>query len=312
MKQIYVITGQTATGKTQKAIDLASADHGEIINADSRQIYKKLDLITGKDLNITDGDFHLKRKLTIFDIGFYMIHGTDIPLWLYDVIDPNEPFSAFDYRECALAVIADIIDRGKTPIIVGGTYFYLKHLLYGSVQMNGEPDSELRQELNQKKVHELQYILETENEALFHSLNDSDKQNPHRLIRKIEITRNMGTPEAPPQRLHDLFPDHQIVTQGYYYGKKESLAEAISKRVEKRLERGAVLEVQTLISRGYHAEDPGLKTIGYVQIYEYLQKRIDYMTMKQEWITKELQYAKRQLTFMKQNVDIQWHHVDEK
>src|SRR3989344_2796407 len=103
---MIVITGQTATGKTDLALKLSKKHNGELINFDSRQIYRYLDIITGKDLPVSQ------------------IH-------LYDIVTPDQYFSSFDYALRAEEIIKNVINRGKTPILVGGTYLYLKHLLYG-------------------------------------------------------------------------------------------------------------------------------------------------------------------------------------
>src|SRR4051812_37635452 len=104
MNKLIVITGQTATGKTSLASDFVKKNNGEIVNADSRQIYKYLDIITGKDL----AQFAGQR------------------VWLFDIADPKLPFSSFEFKEAALFAVEDIIKRKKTPIVIGGTYLYLK------------------------------------------------------------------------------------------------------------------------------------------------------------------------------------------
>ena len=131
---MIIITGQTATGKTKLALELAKKHNGELVNFDSRQIYKYLDIITGKDIP--------KEKI-----------------WLYDLVTPDQYFSSFDFVKFVTPIIEDIKKRGKTPILVGGTYLYIKHLLYGIDNNNSPPDFELRQKLNFKSVKELQDIL---------------------------------------------------------------------------------------------------------------------------------------------------------
>src|SRR3989338_8272515 len=122
---MIIITGQTATGKTKLALDLVKKHDGELINFDSRQIYKYLDIITGKDI--------AKNKI-----------------WLYDIVSPDQYFSSFDFVKLVTPIIADIKKRGKTPILVGGTYLYLKHMLYGIDNDNSPPDFKLREKLNKK------------------------------------------------------------------------------------------------------------------------------------------------------------------
>lgn len=308
MKKIHVITGQTATGKTSYAIDLAKKINGELINCDSRQIYKNLDIITGKDTDKTTGTFQLKSSIHNFDIGYYTFKDFGIPIWLYDIVHPDKAFSTFDFKTCAVEVIQDIFSRNKTPIIVGGTYFYLKHLLYGTVEIFVEPNEILRSELNNKTVADLQNILKEHDEELFNNLNNSEKYNPHRLIRKIEIQQNKTVVQKSEPSLKDIFPDIGFEITGFEFSSKEFLKENIKKRVEERLTNGAIDEVKHILET-YSKNDPGLKTIGYAQIISYLDGNISADTMKTEWITKEIQYAKRQLTFMKQNKDIAWHQV---
>jgi tRNA dimethylallyltransferase len=187
---IIIITGQTATGKTQLALNYAKKYDGELINCDSRQVYKYLDIITGKDL--TDNTFHKKYTLHHLTIGHYNLQTTHyqlptIPIWLYDIVDPKDNFSSFDFQLCAIEVLKDIISRGKTPIIVGGTYFYLKHLLYHNQGENIMPNWQLRGDLENKSVEELQHLLQQYDQELFDEMNDSDRQNPRRLMRKIEM-----------------------------------------------------------------------------------------------------------------------------
>lgn len=308
MKKIYVVTGQTATGKTSYALELARKVDGELINCDSRQIYQELDIITGKDLDKTTGDFLLSREINEFEVGSYYFSDANIPIWLYDIVSPDKTFSTFDYRLCALDVINDIIERDKTPILVGGTYFYLKHLLYGTVETKVEPNNELRAELITKTVSELQQMLQAINLEFFNQLNNSDKNNPHRLIRKIEILKSNPKTTEKESSLSELLPGHTIEILGFKFAEKEILKKNIEKRVEERLKNGAIEEVKQLLT-SYNLTAPGLQTIGYKQVIDYLNEHLSYVEMKKQWITKEIQYAKRQVTFMKQNTQIQWQNV---
>lgn len=308
MSTIYIITGQTATGKTKYAIDLASKENGELINCDSRQIYKQLDIITGKDLNLTDKTFHLQKKLDKFDIGYYQTLQNPTKIWLYDVVDPKLPFSTFEYIHCATESIKHILSENKTPIIVGGTYFYLKQLIHGGINHAVDPNWNLRKALEYKSVKELQQLLKKENEKLFESMNNSERHNPQRLIRWIEITPSAGNDlnQSHKNTLIDVFPDLKIKMVAVTPPPKEILKKRIEKRVEERLQNGAIEEVKKLLTNGYTSADPGLKTIGYAQIIKYLDMTISNVEMINEWITKELQYAKRQYTFMKKDPHIEW------
>ena len=282
---MIIITGQTATGKTKLAQELVKKHDGELINFDSRQIYKYLDIITGKDI--------AKNKI-----------------WLYDIVSPDQYFSSFDFVKLVTPIIADIKKRGKTPILVGGTYLYLKHLLYGIDDDNSPPDFKLRDRLNNKSVKELQNILTKLDVQSINRLNNSDLNNPRRLIRKIEIASNRkGTlligsvlKRTDPGIVPEIFI-------GLKYKDKGKLRQAIEKRVEGRLKNGAIEEVKKLLKMGYTENDPGLKTIGYQQIIKYLDKELTKEKAIEDWINKEVQYAKRQYTFMKKDNNIKWKEI---
>lgn len=323
--KLILITGQTATGKTSRAFEYAQKENGELVNCDSRQIYKCLDIITGKD---SSGNFICEKNRGDFNVGFYNVshpsyqqagsspHTTR--LWLYDIVSPNQYFSSFDYVQCALFVIHKILDQEKTPIIVGGTYLYFKHLLYSIETEHIPPDWDLRKKLANKTVEKLQDELKTIDADFFNRLNESEKQNPQRLIRKIEIALSplyhslplKNFPKQPyslPYKLNMKNIPIQFI--GLKYATKERLISAIKQRVEKRIQQGAFEEVETLLKKGYTAQDPGIRTIGYQQIIKYLQGLCTKEQAKEEWTTKEIQYAKRQYTFMKKDENIIWEEV---
>lgn len=309
MKTI-IITGQTATGKTDLALSQAIQNNGEIVNFDSRQVYKKLDIITGKDINLST--FTAVKKLNGFDIGYYLIGQTK--LWLYDVVDPKQYFSSFDFVTCAREVIEMIRLAGKVPILVGGTYLYLYHLLYKIETEHIPPDFLLRQKLNDKNITYLQDKLKNIDQVLFEHLNESDRNNPQRLIRKIELAnhykkRGVKVPTVMKYAYNDFFSSADIEYSGVVFKDKNLLKKTISNRVEKRLKQGAIEEVKSLIQNGYNEQDPGLKTIGYKQIFQFLKNKCSKEEAIQDWINKEVQYTKRQLTFMKKDPNLQWIYV---
>lgn len=285
---MIIITGQTATGKTKLAQELAKkippAGGGELINFDSRQIYKYLDIITGKDI--------LKNKI-----------------WLYDIVFPDQYFSSFDFVKLATPIIKDVEDRNKTPILVGGTYLYIKHLLYGIDDNNSPPDFKLREKLNSKSVNYLQKMLIKLNKTVFENLNHSDQLNPRRLIRRIEIGKYQQThAKKPPMSPTSLIsPISQFI--GLRYKDKSKLRQVIEKRVEERLKNGAIDEAKKLLQMGYKESDPGMKTLGYQQIIKYLNKELTKEKAIEDWINKEVQYAKRQYTFMKKDKNIKWREI---
>lgn len=315
---MIIITGQTATGKTKLALEIAknitSPGGGELINFDSRQIYKYLDIITGKDI----------PKNSQLKDGYYLLPTTytlqPIKLWLYDIVTPDQYFSSFDFVKQVTPIIEDIKKRGKTPILVGGTYLYLKHLLYGIDVNNSPPNFELREKLNNKSVDYLQKYLISLNPQIFNDLNHSDQLNPRRLIRRIEIETGVETSGVPaawrrpfgrrtPTGKKARQAQFQFKIIGLKYKNKGKLCQAIEKRVGKRLKNGAIEEVKKLLQMGYKESDPGLKTIGYQQIIKYLNKEMTEKQAIEDWINKEVQYAKRQLTFMKKDKNIKWREI---
>lgn len=287
MLKIIIITGPSATGKTKLALEYAKKENGELVNFDSRQVYKYLDIITGKD------------------------KPDNLHVWLYDLIDPKEYFSSFDFTKAAIKVIKDILHRKKTPILVGGTYLYLYHLLYKIETENIPPNTVLREKLNNETVTSLQQKLKKIDQELFESLNGSDRQNPQRLIRKIEIAafykkRGKKVPTVMQYIYNEFFKDKTIEYVGLTYKNREDLLDAIKLRINKRLKEGALDEVKNLMKQGYTENDPGMKTIGYQQIISYLRGKITKQQAIDLWTLKEFQYTKRQLTFMKKDPNIVW------
>ena len=288
MKKIIVITGQTSTGKTRLAQMMKDKWNGELINCDSRQIYKYLDIITGKDI---------------------------VDVRLYDIVDPKQHFSSFNYVNVAIPVIRRILSSNKTPILVGGTYLYIKHLLYGADTERIPPNWAKRSELGSKTTKELQDDLKKISPEAYYALNNSDRNNPRRLMRKIEIAlyyrkkKKSYNPKTLSDRLHIAHLSIEII--GLVFKSKETLRESIRKRIEERIKKGAISEVRKLLSLGYTKQDPGLQTIGYQQLIPVIEKRTSLEKAVDEWVTKEVQYAKRQYTFMKKDKHIQWKYLKE-
>ncbi len=308
---IYVITGQTATGKTSRALEIAIEHHGELINCDARQMYKKLDIVTGKDLSVTSGTFTRLKSANMYDIGYYEI-GSNSKIWLYDIVQPEQSFSAFEYRKLALEVIRDMLDRGKTPIIVGGSYFYLQHLLYDILEIPIPSNPSLRETLKNESTENLQKILISESPDTFNLLNNSEKYNTQRLIRKIEIVRSGAHVPLPHKEDYIFAPpfdENAITMEGFQFAERSHQHTVITQRIESRIKEGAIDEVEKLLASGYTGEEPGLQTIGYQQIIRYLHKELAYEAMVKEWRTREIQYAKRQYTFAKRDPHISWVEV---
>ncbi|MEN9327354.1 MAG: tRNA delta(2)-isopentenylpyrophosphate transferase, tRNA dimethylallyltransferase [Candidatus Parcubacteria bacterium] len=308
MNKVIVVTGQTATGKTRLALTYAAHNNGELINCDARQIYKYLDIVTGKDL--TDHTFYPVDISLPFSVGYYRLEDTNI--WLYDIAEPSQYFSSHAYARLASNVVARVLAAGKTPIIIGGSYFYLKHLLYGDSFSEKSHDPILRNQLSAMTLEELSSYLIKLNPAMYESMNNSDRNNSRRLIRRIErvmsgttrdVFENGYTYTLEKKLGHDALDIEYI---GLRHEHREQLTDTIIKRVDNRLKEGAIEEVQRLIEKGYTLSDPGMKTIGCLQLYKHLREGMSLEKARNEWILREVQYAKRQYTFMKQDPHIEW------
>lgn len=310
MNKCIVITGQTATGKTSYALKLAKERGGDIINFDSRQMYRHLDIITGKD--IESKNFVTIKKITLPDvgdaiIGYYTVQ--DVKVWLYDAVDPKQYFSSFDFKTLAHELLSSCLDDKTIPIFVGGSYLYIKHLLYGFDSETIPPNWELRNELNHMAVSDLQKKLKNTSRIQFEAMNNSDRQNPRRLIRKIEISISRSTPGVTNRSLIKSKSTPGVTISkfiGFRYKEIDTLAMIIRKRVRERLEMGAIEEVKALLQQGYTSFDPGLNTIGYKEVIEFLEGKLTKQEMIERWVLSEVQYAKRQYTFMKKDANIVW------
>lgn len=309
---IYILFGQTATGKTAKALELAKVHDGEIVNFDSRQIYQKLTIVTGKDIPKNSKYQKSKIKYKEYEIGYYDFQTVGLSdfttrIWLYDIVDPKQPFSSADYVACAELVLTDIVRRGKSPILVGGTGYYLYHLLYGVPKIDVPQDWSFRNALSHKTVEELQSLLIEKDKKTYATMNESDRFNPRRLIRRLEILEFGGALVAKPttptllSRLCNpggwQMDNLKINPIPFFHSDSKDKETKIRNRVISRIEQGAIVETQALLASGYTVDDPGLNAIGYRQIADYLTDKITKEQMIEQWITKEMQYSKRQKTF---------------
>ena len=283
---ILVVTGQTATGKTKLALSVAQKVSGDILSADSRQIYKYLDIISGKD--VVENNFVLVTQIGNYAIGYYTVH--TVRIWLYDVVDPKQYFSSYDWALCAQTVLTILRTQHKTPLIVGGSYFYIKALIDGLISTT-MPNWQLRRELETVSVYELQNRLKITQPDLYTTMNRSDKYNRRRLIRKLEQTHvtNQNSGLKP-------LEGYNIQWVGLIHQTSEELKKAIENRVKVRMKQGATDEVALLMNMGYSSNYPGMHSIGYRQLADYSGTDTNLKQALAQWIVKELQYAKRQKT----------------
>jgi tRNA dimethylallyltransferase len=291
MKKVLTITGQTATGKTNLASEIAKKIDGEIVSFDSRQAYKYLDIISGKDFDSNTPEYKtIKVKDGNKKLPTFMVNG--IPVWLYDIFDPHERIDLSIYFELAEAVIEDIYKRKKFPILVGGTIFYLKAFFEGIDTLGIEVDTSLRSELSVLSVIDLQNILKSLNKSRFEMMNHSDSLNPRRLIRAIEVEKNtISLPKQHGSR-YDLLTIALI-------GTKEDLTYKIKQRVQNRIENGAVDEINMLLQRGYTYTDPCFTGNGYQHFAKGYQEKKTLSEIVDLWEKGEIEHTRKQLVFLK-------------
>lgn len=273
---VYVICGPTATGKSDYAVNLAQKVNGEVISADSRQIYRQMDIGTGK---IT------KEEMK------------GIPHHLIDIKDPAEDFSVEEFQKLASGKIEEILTRGKTPIVCGGTGFFIQSITDNIIFPEIPSNIELRKNLEEKTLEELKSILETipkeDNVKI-------DTENKRRVIRAIEIGHVLG--KIPAVKYGEKKYDFKIIGLDF---PNEILKERIEKRLEKRFSVGMIEEVKKLSEKisWKRLENFGLE---YKYIAEFLQGKISEEEMKEILKLRIWQYAKRQRTWFKKDKRIEW------
>ncbi len=275
---MVVIVGPTASGKSALGVLLAKKLNGEIISADSRQVYKGLNLASG--------------KITVSEMA-------GIPHHCLDLVSPKTVFSAENYAKCAKKAIKDIYKRGKTPIIAGGTGFYIDIAL-GRMETAGvAPDWKLRKILEKKTAETLFKILKRLAPARAKTV---EHQNKRRLIRAIEIAKTKQVKSKP---VSTIYRTNQILWVGVKI-KPEELRKKINKRLEKRLKAGMINEIKKLREQGVswkRLDDLGLEPRW---ISRYLRGQISKEEMVSKLQTAIWRYSRRQMTWFRRNKNIRW------
>lgn len=280
--KILVILGPTASGKSDLAVKLAKKFRGEVISADSRQVYKGLDIGTGKITKKEMGGIH---------------H------WLLDVISPKKNFNVEDWRKLAEEKIYTILKRNKLPIICGGTGFYIESITKGTVFPEVKPNKKLREELKEKSKEDLYKILVKLDKSRAKNI---DKNNPVRLIRAIEIAKALG--KVPKVKNESKFDVLQI-------GIKippEILREKINKRLEKRIKSGMIQEAIKLHKKGVTFKRMRELGLEYRYLADYLENKVSKNEMQKKLETEIWKYSKRQRQWFKRDKNINWHSAKDK
>jgi tRNA dimethylallyltransferase len=287
MNPLLAIVGPTGVGKSQLALRLAQAFAGEIVNADSRQIYRYLDIGTAKPSP-------QERAL--------------VPHHLIDIVSPDENFSLAQYQQLALRAIENIQQRGKLPIVVGGSGQYVWSVLEGWGIPQVAPDPEFRQSLEEKAARGGEDELYDELSSVDpEAAQRIDPRNVRRTIRALEVYRETETPFSQLQRREA--PPFNTLIIGLTTDREE-LYRRIDLRVDRMIEQGLVEEVKQLASRGFNFDMPAISSIGYKQIALFLKDEITLAVAIQQTKFETHRLARQQYTwFQLQDARIKWFDI---
>jgi len=281
--KMICILGTTATGKTRLAAKLAALINGEIISADSRQVYRGMDLGTGKDLD----DF--------------VVDGRQIPYHLIDIVDPGYEFNVYEYQQHFFEAYAKVLKNGSIPILVGGSGMYIEAVLKGYRMARVPRNEALRLRLEKKTDEELVQIL-LDNRVVHNTTDTSDRE---RTLRALEIDEYY---RKHPELLQDV-PRIRSVNFGIRFDRAE-IRNRITERLDQRLNNGMVEEVQRLLDEGVSPEMLKFYGLEYKFITQYLQGELEYNEMFMLLNTAIHQFAKRQETWWrrmeKNGIRIHW------
>lgn len=272
MEKIITILGPTASGKTRLAALLALELNAEIVSADSRQVYRKMDIGTGKDLSD------------------YQIDGHKIPFHLIDIVDPGVEYNVFQYQQLAHQAIQEIQKRGKTSILCGGSGMYIEALLKGYKLFPVPENHQLHELWGSYSEEQLSDLL-----AQFKSLhNHTDTENRDRLYRALEIEYYY---QQHPELIEIATPIPSIIFG--LKGDRDLIRSKITKRLKERLENGMIEEIQQLIDEGVNVNQLIRYGLEYKFVTQYLLKEIDYKTLFDRLNIAIHQFSKRQMTWFR-------------
>lgn len=297
--KLLVILGATSTGKTDLALEFAKKLNGELVSADSRQVYKYLDIGTGKK---PGHEVEIKKK-----DGFWMMDG--IKIWLYDIVSPQTEFSLYGYILKAKDAIKKISENRKLPILVGGTGFYIRSLLEGLSDFGFAKDPVLRKELAALSSEEIGSRIYQMNPEIFRNLNNSEAKNAVRLIR---IYEKLTSPKIE-KNFIGLEKDFDVLKIGLKTDRK-ILRERIKQRLVKRIEQGMIEESKKLLAEKTltyeKMEELGLE---YRYIAKFLKGEIKSLDELIEILSLKIgQFAKRQETWFKREKNVAWFDIEDK
>lgn len=283
--KVIVICGPTASGKTTLSIQLAQKINGEIISSDSMQIYKDMNIGTAKpDQQEMQGIKH----------------------YLLDFVEPNQRYSVADYKKDAENAIEDILQKGKVPIIVGGTGLYVDSLIYGIEYPNIEFDENYRKELERRVEKEgLEKLYEKAKKIDPQAMKKISRNDQKRILRALEIYNATGktkTEQEIESRKNEVKYDYRVFAINM---DREKLYDRINKRVDIMIQKGLIEEVENLLKK-YNEFPTAMQGLGYKEVVEYIQGKVLKEDMIENIKRESRRYAKRQITWFKKNKQTIW------
>ena len=287
--KVIVIGGPTASGKTALSIELAKRLNGEIVSADSMQIYKEMNIGTAKpDEEEKEGIKH----------------------YMMDFVSPDERYSVADYKKAAKEAIKEILDKGKTPIIVGGTGLYIDSLIYEIEFLELETDLKYRNELEEiVKKEGLEKLYEKAkkiDEKAMEKISPNDKK---RILRVLEIYNQTGKTKTELDLESRKEPEYDYKMFALQMD-RELLYDRINRRVDIMIEKGLVEEVEVIYKK-YKEFPTAMQALGYKEVVEYLEGKATKEEMIEKIKQESRRYAKRQLTWFRKNKETIWLNVEE-
>ncbi|MFO7965735.1 MAG: tRNA (adenosine(37)-N6)-dimethylallyltransferase MiaA [Desulfobacterales bacterium] len=283
--KIIVLCGPTAVGKTSAAVQAALACNGEIINADSMQVYRYMNIGTAKPTAT-------ERKR--------------VPHHLIDVVDPDETFDAAKFAASARSIITRLTNEGKTAFVVGGTGLYIKALIQG-LFAPGSSDPAVRKQLKRELAcHGPAYLYQMLAAVDAETAEKIHQNDTHRLIRALEVFRLTGHPISVLKQAHE-FKDHPYNSLKIgLTTDRQTLYHRIDSRVDAMIRAGFVEEVRTLLEKGYDSRLKSMQSIGYRHMAAYLEDRLSYEEAVRTMKRDTRRYAKRQFTWFNKDASIRW------
>ncbi|MEK4913885.1 tRNA (adenosine(37)-N6)-dimethylallyltransferase MiaA [Bacillus sp. FSL E2-8887] len=286
-EKVAVIIGPTAVGKTKLSIDLAKALNGEIISGDSMQIYRTMDIGTAK---VTTDEMD------------------GIPHYMIDIKDPEDSFSVAEFQESVRKCIREITERGKLPIIVGGTGLYIQSVLFDYQFTDEAGDATYREQMEKLALeHGVEYVHKKLQEVDPESAERIHANNVRRVIRALEIFHTTGEKMSNQleKQENELLYDVSLIGLTM---DREMLYDRINLRVNLMIEQGLLEEVKGLHERGVR-DCQSIQAIGYKEIYDYFENRVSLEEAVSQLKTNSRRYAKRQLTWFRNKMDVTWFDV---